>query len=59
MAKLKCPKCKSPNVQLVGGRSRTTLDLNPLRPFTLVKHKPTGKQTFQCIECGKVFEEKI
>lgn len=57
--KICCPKCKGTNVQLLGGKTKTTLNLNPLKPFTLVNHKPTGKQTFQCLACGRTFEQKI
>ncbi|WP_367567287.1 hypothetical protein [Lacrimispora sp.] len=61
MARIKCPSwgCGSTDVQLIGGKTKTTLNLNPLKPFTLVNHKPTGKQKFMCNKCGKVFEHKI
>lgn len=59
MAKLKCPKCKSPNVQVVSGKTKTTVNLNPLKPFTIVNHSPKGKQKIQCMSCGNVFEKKL
>lgn len=62
MAKtIKCPRfgCGSTNVQLLGGKTKTTLNLNPLHPFTLVNHKAKGKQKFVCNDCGRVFEMKI
>ena len=59
MASLKCPKCKSANVQIISGKTKTTLNLNPLRPFTLVNHKPKGKQTIQCLSCGNLWKKKI
>lgn len=45
MAKLKCPKCKSANVELWSSGSNlktknsTSLNLNPLKPFTIFNHK--------------------
>lgn len=61
MAKIKCPNiaCRSTDVQLIGGKTKTTLNLNPLHPFTLTNQKPTGKQTFMCRKCGKVFTHKV
>lgn len=60
MAKaLKCPKCKSVNIEILNEKTRTTLNLNPLHPFTLVNHKPTGKVTAHCKDCGAVFNTKI
>ena len=60
MAKtLKCPKCKSINCEILSEKTRTTLNLNPLHPFTLVNHKPTGKVKVHCLECGAVFDTKI
>lgn len=59
MAKLKCPKCRSADIDLVGGKMKTTLNLNPLRPFTLVNHTPKGKQEFHCRNCGNLFKAKL
>ena len=61
MARLKCPAfgCGSTNVQMIGGKTKTSLNLNPLHPFTLVSTKAKGKQKFQCLVCGKVWEQKI
>lgn len=61
MGKIKCPNplCRSTNIQLIGGKTKTTLNLNPFHPLTLTKQKPTGKQTFMCNSCGKVFTHKI
>lgn len=46
MAKLKCPSCKSANVQLIGTdvnikktKTSSSLNLNPLKPFTVFNHK--------------------
>ncbi|MCH4169531.1 MAG: hypothetical protein LKF42_09760 [Streptococcaceae bacterium] len=48
MGKIKCPKCKSANVQLwssdanikkIKTKGSTSLNLNPLKPFTLFNHK--------------------
>lgn len=59
--KIKCPGflCGSTDVEYLGGNQRTSLNLNPLHPFTLVNTKPKGKQKFRCRKCGKVFEAKI
>lgn len=61
MSKIKCPNmfCRSTDVTLIGGNTKTSLNLNPLHPFTLTKTKAKGKQTFHCNKCGKVFEAKI
>lgn len=60
MAKtLKCPKCKSVDIEIVNEKTRTTLNFNPLHPFTLVNHKPTGKVKCRCKECGRIFDTKI
>ncbi len=46
MAKLKCPRCKSPNVQLIGSNANirktkksSSLNLNPFKPLTVFNHK--------------------
>ncbi|KST78017.1 hypothetical protein E34_1540 [Lactococcus lactis subsp. lactis] len=45
MASLKCPKCKSGNIQLWSNNNNlktkktTSLNLNPLKPFTVFNHK--------------------
>lgn len=45
MASLKCPKCKSGNIQLwsnnnnIKTKKTTSLNLNPLKPFTVFNHK--------------------
>lgn len=50
MAKLKCPSCKSPNVQLLDSnmnekvKKSTSLNLNPLKPFTVFNHKEKKKK---------------
>lgn len=50
MAKLKCPSCKSPNVQLldshtnIESKKSTSLNLNPLKPFTVFNHKEKKKK---------------
>ena len=58
MAKLKCPKCKGTNLSHIGGKTKTTLNLNPLHPLTLVNHKPKGKQEWYCMDCGYRFNHK-
>jgi transposase-like protein len=59
MARIKCPACRSADVEHVGGKMSTTLNLNPLRPFTIFNHKPRGKQEFHCRHCGKLFTAKL
>lgn len=71
---LQCPKCKSINLQYLGGdniggreakiKTSTSLNLNPLKPFTLFnqKEKVVKKaregidlDRWRCQDCGKVF----
>lgn len=54
--KIKCPGflCGSADVEYLGGNQRTSINLNPLHPFTLVNTKPKGKQKFRC---GKIREK--
>ena len=60
MATVKCPKwsCRSTNVQVISAKTRTSLNLNPLRPFTILNHKQ-GPTKFMCMDCGNVFEMKV
>nr|DAO14033.1 MAG TPA: hypothetical protein [Caudoviricetes sp.] len=53
--KIKCPRfgCGSTDVEYLSGNQKTTLNLNPLHPFTLVNTKPKGKQTFRCKSVGQ------
>lgn len=59
--KIKCPSlfCGSHDVSLIAGKTKTTLNLNPLHPLTLTKTKAKGKQQFMCNKCGKVFTVKL
>ena len=59
--KIKCPGlfCGSTDVDYLGGNQSTSINLNPLKPFTLTNTKPKGKQRFRCRKCGKVFEAKL
>ncbi len=47
MAKLKCPKCKSTNLDVLSNdknyKTETSLNLNPLKPFTVFNHKKKEK----------------
>ena len=59
--KINCPYCQSTNIELIGSKMkmRTSLNLNPLRPFTLtntkqVKNKRAGTD-WVCAQCGKTF----
>ena len=59
--KIKCPGllCGSTDVTQIGEKTRTSVNLNPLRPFTLTNTKAAKKHKFHCNKCGSVFEEKI
>lgn len=60
--KIKCPRfgCDSTDVEyLSGNQKKTTINLNPLHPFTLVNTKSKRKQIFRCKKCGRVFETKL
>lgn len=59
--KIKCPGlfCRSTNVTQIGGKSRTSINFNPLHPFTLVNNKAMKRQKFHCNKCGRVFTAKI
>ncbi|WP_427814428.1 hypothetical protein ACQKTA_05110 [Enterococcus sp. 22-H-5-01] len=46
MGKLKCPKCKSSKIQLIGTdtnvkktKQSTSVNINPLKPLTVFNHK--------------------
>ncbi len=47
MSKLKCPKCKGFNLEVLSNdvnyKEQTTLNLNPLKPFTVFDHKKRKK----------------
>lgn len=49
MASLKCPKCKGTHIQLFDNevnmvsKTKTSLNLNPLKPFTVFNHKTEKK----------------
>ena len=58
-AKLLCPMCKSPDVEVVSQDMKKTLNLNPLHPFTLHNYKPKGKARLHCRKCGFLFEKKV
>lgn len=59
--KIKCPGllCGSTDVTQIGERTRTSINLNPLHPFTLVNNTASRKQKFHCNKCGRVFTAKI
>ena len=47
MAKLRCPRCRGHNIQIMANdinmKQQTVLNVNPLQPFTLFKHKQKKK----------------
>ena len=59
--KIKCPGllCGSTDVTQIGEKTRTSIKLNPLHPFTLVNTKSAKKQKFHCNKCGRIFTAKI
>jgi len=59
--KIRCPgiMCRSTDVSQIGEKTRTSVNLNPLHPLTLVNNKSTKKQKFHCNKCGRVFTIKI
>lgn len=76
MSTIKCPKCKSINVEYIGSevigakaaktKTTTSLNLNPLKPFTLFNHKEKvvkkGSSGFEvgrwhCKDCGNIFNK--
>lgn len=59
--KIKCPSlfCGSTDVAQIGEKTRISVNLNPLHPFTLVNSKASKKQKFHCNKCGRVFTAKI
>lgn len=61
-----CPRCCSENCshykeqKVVNGKTRATVNLNPLRPFTLFNIKQKQKYVtldkIICNDCGKIFQ---
>lgn len=54
MSKMKCPKCKSVRICLLDdapGGTKTSLNLNPLKPFTIVNTKKKSKKV---VSKGKI-----
>lgn len=58
-AKLLCPMCKSPDVEVISQDMKKTLNLNPFKPLTLHEYKPTGKAHLHCKKCGFLFDKKV
>lgn len=67
-----CPRCKSRNIQyvsrdIIGRRTKgkTSLNLNPLKPFTVFNHKEkVTRRGFEvnqwcCLDCGKNFTKNV
>lgn len=58
MATLKCPKCKGTHIQLwdtdknMKTKTKTTLNLNPLHPFTVFEHKEVKKEKKSAAKIG-------
>lgn len=53
-----CPKCGSVDIFIANTKMKTTLNLNPLKPFTLTNHKAT-RETWMCKKCGNRWDKKI
>lgn len=58
MGKLKCPKCKSTHIQLLANdlnmttKTKTSINLNPLKPFTVLNHKTEKKEKTSAAKVG-------
>ncbi len=58
MAKLKCPKCKGTHIQLLANdlnmktETKTSLNLNPLKPLTIFNHKTEKKEKTSAAKVG-------
>lgn len=58
MSKLKCPKCKRTHIQLLSNdidmktTTKTSLNLNPLKPFTVFNHKTEKKEKTSATKVG-------
>lgn len=56
MAKVKCPKCRGHNITVLSNdinmKNRTSLSLNPLKPFTIFNHKKVEKKSAAKIGLG-------
>lgn len=58
MATLKCPKCKGTHIQLwntdmnMKTKTKTTLNLNPLKPFTIFNHEKVKKEKKSMAKIG-------
>lgn len=61
-----CPRCKSENCshykeqKVINGKSHYSLNLNPLKPFTVMNKKDRTKYVtedkFLCNDCGMIFK---
>lgn len=58
MAKLKCPKCKGTHIQLWNNdvnmkeKTKTSLNLNLLHPFTVFNHETVKKEKRSAAKIG-------
>ena len=58
MAKLKCPKCRGTHIQLLANdlnttsKTKTSINLNPLKPFTVFNHKTEKKEKTSAAKVG-------
>lgn len=74
---LRCPKCGSMRLEFIGQevlgardakiKTTTSLNLNPLKPFTVFNHKQkvvkkaksgTSYDRWHCADCGYIFEKR-
>lgn len=58
--KIKCPGllCGSTDVTQIGEKTRTSVNLNPLHPFTLVNTKSAKKQNFTVTNADEFLQLK-
>lgn len=59
MARLRCKKCRSSNITLLSNdrniksrKTKTSLNLNPFKPFTLFNHKTKEKKKKSAAKLG-------
>lgn len=62
MREIRCSKCNSANVQLIGSdknikskKNKTSINLNPLEPFTIFNHKTKVKKKSSAGKIGLGF----
>lgn len=56
MKRMRCPRCKGCNISVISNdvnmKNQTSLNLNPLKPFTVFNHKKKEKRSAAKIGLG-------